>query len=80
MSHPHFDLEVNSALQCTSAQCDHPGECLWDVLDRLDASLFEWVQREQAELQEVEKTLERAAEILQVRLKILIYSHTSCPR
>lgn len=34
--------------------------------------MCEWVQKEQQELQEVEKTLERAAEILQVSLQSII--------
>lgn len=39
---------------------------LCSLLGRLDVSLGDWVQREQQELREVEETLDRAAEILQV--------------
>lgn len=57
---------------------------LCSLLGRLDASLGDWVQREQQELKEVEETLDRAAEILQVFvfcISSVVMSHicfTSC--
>lgn len=39
------------------------------MLGRLEVSLGDWVQREQRELEEVETTLERTAEILQVSVR-----------
>ncbi|XP_065113485.1 uncharacterized protein [Paramisgurnus dabryanus] len=42
-----------------------------DSSERLGVSLCDWVQREQQELQEVEKTLNRAAEILQEEEHVL---------
>ncbi|XP_051501411.1 uncharacterized protein LOC127410271 isoform X2 [Myxocyprinus asiaticus] len=54
---------------------------LWDTFDlhnlrrdsfeRLDASVNDWVHREQQELKEVEETLDRAAEILQEEESVL---------
>ncbi len=47
---------------CSESGAASKGLCY--LLGRLDVSL--WVQREQQELREVEETLDRAAEILQV--------------
>ncbi|XP_051951450.1 uncharacterized protein LOC127621768 [Xyrauchen texanus] len=54
---------------------------LWDTFDlhnlrrdsfeRMDASVNDWVHREQQELKEVEETLDRAAEILQEEERVL---------
>ncbi|RXN06161.1 Actin cytoplasmic [Labeo rohita] len=64
-----------------SSTVDGDPSLLWDTFDlhnlrrdsyeRLDASLGDWVQREQQELKEVEETLDRAAEILQEEENVL---------
>lgn len=52
---------------------------LCPLLSRLDVSLGDWVQREQQELKEVEETLERTAEILEVSVLSVEFS-TRVPR
>nr|XP_055042001.1 uncharacterized protein LOC129429380 isoform X5 [Misgurnus anguillicaudatus] len=64
-----------------SGTAEGEASLVWDTFDlhnlrqdsseRLGVSLCDWVQREQQELQEVEKTLNRAAEILQEEEHVL---------